>query len=112
MHRSFLMGLAVIGAGCASGAPNVETAVAPDCREFKAPVMIEGQSQELVGLACQQPDGTWTPVEIPLPYALPAYEAGAGVPDMAIAPNCAYPMAAQYTKECNLYLRRPRGRHR
>lgn len=29
------------------------------CREFKTSVSIDGQTEEAVGTACQQPDGSW-----------------------------------------------------
>ena len=42
-----------------------DTALAPTqftpwrCRDFTAPVMVEGQQQQAVGQSCQQPDGSW-----------------------------------------------------
>jgi surface antigen len=30
-----------------------------DCREFRQAVTIEGRTEEAVGTACRQPDGTW-----------------------------------------------------
>jgi hypothetical protein len=30
-----------------------------DCREYQTQIMIGGQPQIAVGLACRQPDGTW-----------------------------------------------------
>ena len=29
------------------------------CRDFTAPVTVEGQQQQAVGQSCQQPDGSW-----------------------------------------------------
>jgi len=29
------------------------------CRDFTAPVTVEGQQQQAVGQTCQQPDGSW-----------------------------------------------------
>jgi hypothetical protein len=29
------------------------------CREFTAPVTVEGRQQQAVGQSCQQPDGSW-----------------------------------------------------
>src|SRR5690348_10966250 len=33
------------------------------CREFTAPVIIDGEPTEATGEACQQPDGTWQVTE-------------------------------------------------
>jgi surface antigen len=54
-------------AGCVGPVPPSapETALVPPqmtfwrCREFTAPVMVEGQQQQAVGQTCQQPDGSW-----------------------------------------------------
>jgi hypothetical protein len=62
---SFALLLAL--AGCAGPAPPSapETALVPTqttfwrCREFTAPVTVEGQQQRAVGQTCQQPDGSW-----------------------------------------------------
>lgn len=112
MLKSVLIGLAFVCAGCASNAPDVQTAAAPNCRQFSAPVAVDGQTQQLVGLACQQPDGTWKPVDaVPPLDASPAYAGSTTPPDAAVAPNCAYPMAAQLTEQCNWYVNRHKFGH-
>jgi hypothetical protein len=109
MLRSCLSGFAFVCAGCASSGSSPPMAAVPNCAEFTSPATINGQTQQLVGLACQLPDGTWTPVEaVPGLSAAPGYAVEATTLDAGVAPNCAYPMAAQYTKQCNLYLPRHR----
>lgn len=44
------------------------TAAAPgslpaNCREYQKPVVIDGQTVNAWGTACQQPDGSWQPVQ-------------------------------------------------
>ena len=54
-------------AACAGPVPPSapETALVPTqvtpwrCRDFTAPVTVEGQQQQAVGQTCQQPDGSW-----------------------------------------------------
>ena len=112
MLKRLLIGLAFACAGCASDLPDEQFAAAPNCRQFSAPVSVDGTTQQLVGLACQQPDGTWRPVEsLPPLYASPAYAVSATPPDTSAAPNCAYPMAAQYTEQCNWYINRHKAGH-
>src|SRR5713226_716928 len=48
------------------------------CHEFTTTVMIGGQQQQVVGLACQQPDGRWSIVQgTPPETAAPAEPQGA-----------------------------------
>lgn len=37
---------------------------APYCREFSRDALIGGRPQEIVGVACQQPDGSWEVVSV------------------------------------------------
>ena len=125
MRRTCVIAAALLCAGCTSGGStarsgaNEQTAAAvPDCRQFNTPTTIDGQQQLLSGLACRQPDGTWKPVDrIPPYYASPAYAynspvygppgyAATAFPDSDFAANCAYPIAAQYTEQCNGYINR------
>lgn len=109
MRGLWVVGLVLLCAGCASSAPSEQmvATVVPECRQFTAPATIDGSPQQLAGLACRQPDGTWMPVEaVSQVYASPGYAVPAAPPDAAVAPNCAYPMAAQYTEQCNWYINR------
>jgi len=59
--------LILVLAGCVGPVPSSapETALVPTqitpwrCREFTAPVTVEGQQRQAVGQTCQQPDGSW-----------------------------------------------------
>jgi hypothetical protein len=71
MRRMILVLTTAICAGCVvEPPPPPPVAVAPapqvigqDCREFTAPVTVNGQSVEATGEACLQPDGTWKVVQ-------------------------------------------------
>jgi surface antigen len=41
------------------GAPGEASYAAPPCRTIAAQTEIDGTMQQITGLACQQPDGTW-----------------------------------------------------
>jgi hypothetical protein len=43
----------------AAYAPAPAAPASGDCREYRTQVVIDGQQQIAVGLACRQPDGTW-----------------------------------------------------
>ena len=45
-------------ASAAAYAP-AQAAASGDCREYRTQVVIDGQQQIAVGLACRQPDGSW-----------------------------------------------------
>ena len=57
----------LVVAGCVAPVPPsapdtslVPTPITPwRCRDFTAPVTVEGQQQQAVGRTCQQPDGSW-----------------------------------------------------
>jgi surface antigen len=70
--RNFISAAALLGlcAGCAVPPPppapeliSQLTATVPadnpECREFRTPVTVNGQQQEIVGRACRWPDGSW-----------------------------------------------------
>jgi len=109
------LGLAVLLASCQTAPTTVAQAPYPDCRKFSTPVAIDGdQTQQLTGYACRQADGTWKPVDGPPPSYYSAALYGGPVPpppDALIAPNCAYPMAATSTEQCNWYLNRHKFGH-
>jgi hypothetical protein len=111
-----LVALAFLVADCSSGPSVAQMPSVPECRKFSTPVAIEGeQTQQLTGYACRQPDGTWKPVDAPPPSYASAALYGGPVPpppDALIAPNCAYPMAAIATEQCNWYLNRHKFGHR
>jgi hypothetical protein len=37
----------------------------PNCREYRAQAMVNGQAQDIVGRACLRPDGSWIVTEGP-----------------------------------------------
>jgi hypothetical protein len=55
--------LAAIGLAAAGPASarveQSQSGAAPNCRPFTAPVIIDGETRQATGLACQQPDGSW-----------------------------------------------------
>ena len=69
MRSLFAAAAAIICAACIIQSPlppHPAAVAAPppqappqNCREFTAPVTINGQPAEATGQACQQPDGTW-----------------------------------------------------
>jgi hypothetical protein len=72
MRRMILVLTATVCAGCIvqppPPPPPVVVAPAPqiagqDCREFTAPVTVNGQPAEATGEACLQPDGSWRVVQ-------------------------------------------------
>jgi len=132
MQRTWLITVALACAGCASGESGAPTggyqqtaSAVPNCRQFNTPATIDGRPQLLSGLACQQPDGSWKPVDRIPPYSAspsyvygspvygpPGYAAATAWPDTDYGPNCAYPVAAQYTEQCNGYINRHKfGKH-
>ena len=64
MRIPLSIGVMSVVAGCVGQVPPnaSDTALVPtlqNCREFTVQVTVEGQEQQAVGQACQQPDGSW-----------------------------------------------------
>lgn len=55
-------GAIVYGAPVAP-APQMTAPAGQNCREFRGSATIEGKQQQVTGVACQQPDGTWRSVQ-------------------------------------------------
>jgi hypothetical protein len=70
-----------VAAVAPASAPAQQTAY---CREYTATAMVDGQPQQTVGTACQQPDGRWQIVG-----GAPAADTAAPPPQAA--PTVAYP---------------------
>ena len=46
-----------------AAAPAAQASQSGNCREYQKMVMIDGKDVAAYGTACQQPDGTWRPVQ-------------------------------------------------
>jgi hypothetical protein len=62
MRWSFGLATAFVCSSLTQSHPSV-AALQANCREFTRTVTIDGRNQQLVGQACQQPDGSWRIVQ-------------------------------------------------
>jgi len=73
---AWLAGLGLCAAACAPALAEEDWGGGPPCQQVAGQVMIDGVPQQVVGLACLQPDGTWQIVDstgteagyYPMPY--------------------------------------------
>lgn len=68
------LGMACTAPVAAQAMPDDATGAAPPCRNIVGQTQIDGTMQQITGLACQQPDGTWQVVQSD-DAALPLYPA-------------------------------------